>query len=214
MALPAVAPISWKLPGSSMRSIRSRTVSRPPLCCRSTRSAPPISFASATRARISASSSSQPTGAVCCVRGKGESSGIGDVSCILQQTLWYVWWGCNVCQQTLKVPHGDRREPHGAPLRRNSCASRGVPLANSVALRGVLGGLRVEPDFPSCCIAQSAAHYRRARRSLRSCRTDRPGTPGADRAYHGACGGRPIRQSHPARRPGDQPPHGCRRPRR
>ena len=30
VALPAAPPISWKLPESSMRSIRSRTVSRPP----------------------------------------------------------------------------------------------------------------------------------------------------------------------------------------
>ena len=32
VALPAVAPISWKLPASSMRSMRSRTVRRPPAC--------------------------------------------------------------------------------------------------------------------------------------------------------------------------------------
>ena len=42
VALPAMAPISWNLPGSSMRSIRSRTVSRPPACWRATRSAPPM----------------------------------------------------------------------------------------------------------------------------------------------------------------------------
>ena len=31
-ALPAMAPTSWKLPESTRRSMRSRTVSRPPSC--------------------------------------------------------------------------------------------------------------------------------------------------------------------------------------
>ena len=61
VALPAMAPISWKLSGSSMRSMRSRTVSRPPLCWRSTRSGPPSSFARAMRRRSSSSSGSHPT---------------------------------------------------------------------------------------------------------------------------------------------------------
>ena len=58
-ATPAIAPISWKLPASSSRSIRSRTVRRPPACCRATFSSPPIRRASASRRRSSSSSGCQ-----------------------------------------------------------------------------------------------------------------------------------------------------------
>src|SRR5262245_30622668 len=57
---PAIAPVSWKDFRSSSRSIRSRTVSRPLARCRSTRSAPPSSRASASRRRSSSISGSQP----------------------------------------------------------------------------------------------------------------------------------------------------------
>ncbi len=59
--LPAIEPVSWKLPESNSRSIRSRTVSRPLACWRSTRSAPPIRRASSSRRRSSSSSGSQVT---------------------------------------------------------------------------------------------------------------------------------------------------------
>src|SRR3954464_7322960 len=54
-----MAPVSWKLPGSSSRSIRSRTVRRPLACWRATRSSPPICRASSSRRRNSSSSGSQ-----------------------------------------------------------------------------------------------------------------------------------------------------------
>ena len=44
-AVPAIAPISWNVPGSSRSATRSRTVSRPREWWKSTLSAPPISFA-------------------------------------------------------------------------------------------------------------------------------------------------------------------------
>ena len=90
-----------------MRSIRSRTVRRPPACWRATRSAPPISLASATRARSSASSGSQPTGAVCCGRGEGRVVGHrrpvpglasahgrpADATCASAQARWRARYG-------------------------------------------------------------------------------------------------------------------------
>src|SRR5262245_507118 len=57
--LPAMAPISWKLPASIKASIRSRTVRRPPSCWRRTFSDPPISRAISSRALSSSSSSCQ-----------------------------------------------------------------------------------------------------------------------------------------------------------
>src|SRR4051794_2324865 len=54
-----MAPVSWKLPGSNRRSIRSRTVSRPLARWRSTRSSPPMRRASSSRRRSSSSSGSQ-----------------------------------------------------------------------------------------------------------------------------------------------------------
>src|SRR5919109_735344 len=59
VARPARAPVSWKLPGSKRRSIRSRTVSRPEACWRATRSWPPMRRASSSRLRSSSSSRSQ-----------------------------------------------------------------------------------------------------------------------------------------------------------
>ena len=44
---PEVEPISWNVPGSHMAAKRSRTVSLPAARWRATRSAPPISAASA-----------------------------------------------------------------------------------------------------------------------------------------------------------------------
>ena len=60
---PASAPVSWNVPSSNSRSIRSRTVSRPDACWRSTRSSPPIRRASSSRRRSSSSSGSQDTAA-------------------------------------------------------------------------------------------------------------------------------------------------------
>src|SRR4051794_24700426 len=57
-----MAPVSWKLPGSNRRSIRSLTVSRPEECWRSTRSSPPRRRASSSRRRSSSSSGSQLIG--------------------------------------------------------------------------------------------------------------------------------------------------------
>src|SRR3954468_10213508 len=57
-----MAPVSWKLPGSNRRSIRSRTVRRPEECWRSTRSSPPSRRASSSRRRSSSSSGSQLIG--------------------------------------------------------------------------------------------------------------------------------------------------------
>ena len=54
--MPDSAPTSWKLPASSSRWMRSRTVSRPASCWRLTLSAPPIASAIAVR-RASSSSS-------------------------------------------------------------------------------------------------------------------------------------------------------------
>ena len=58
-ARPASAPVSWKEPASSRRSMRSRTGSRPASRCRATRSSPPICFASSVRRAISSSSGFQ-----------------------------------------------------------------------------------------------------------------------------------------------------------
>src|SRR5258708_11005807 len=60
-AWPVSSPTSWKLPGSSSASIRSRTVSRPASCCLLTLSAPPIARAISWRRRSSSSSGSQLT---------------------------------------------------------------------------------------------------------------------------------------------------------
>src|SRR5437763_4971641 len=58
---PASAPISSKVPGSSRRSMRSRTVMRPASCWRRTRSSPPIRRANSSRRRSSSSSGRQFT---------------------------------------------------------------------------------------------------------------------------------------------------------
>src|SRR5262245_41244452 len=55
-------PVSWKVPSSNSRSIRSRTVRRPEACWRATRSSPPIRRASSSRRRSSSSSGSQLIG--------------------------------------------------------------------------------------------------------------------------------------------------------
>ena len=60
---PASAPVSWKEPSSSRRSMRSRTVRRPDARWRATRSSPPIRLASSSRRRSSSSSGCQLTGA-------------------------------------------------------------------------------------------------------------------------------------------------------
>src|SRR5438132_699384 len=57
--MPEIAPISWKLSGSTRRSMRSRTVSRPWSRCRLTLSTPPISRANASRRARSSSSGFQ-----------------------------------------------------------------------------------------------------------------------------------------------------------
>src|ERR1700688_1329158 len=54
-AVPEIAPISWKLFGSTRPSMRSRTVSRPWSRCRLTLSTPPISRAKASRRARSSS---------------------------------------------------------------------------------------------------------------------------------------------------------------
>src|SRR5882757_10762639 len=58
-ATPEIAPISWKVFGSTSLSIRSRTVSRPWSRCRLTLSTPPISRANASRRARSSSSGFQ-----------------------------------------------------------------------------------------------------------------------------------------------------------
>src|SRR5260221_10090318 len=57
--MPEIAPISWKLAGSTSLSMRSRTVSRPWSRCRLTFSTPPISRANASRRARSSSSGFQ-----------------------------------------------------------------------------------------------------------------------------------------------------------
>src|SRR6266436_6041280 len=57
--MPEIAPISWKLVGSTSLSMRSRTVSRPWSRCRLTFSTPPISRANASRRARSSSSGFQ-----------------------------------------------------------------------------------------------------------------------------------------------------------
>src|SRR5579883_2087196 len=57
--IPEIAPISWKLPASTILSMRSRTVSRPWSRCRLTFSTPPISRAKASRRASSSSSGFQ-----------------------------------------------------------------------------------------------------------------------------------------------------------
>src|SRR5215467_5183847 len=57
--IPEIAPISWKLSGSTSFSMRSRTVSRPWSRCRLTFSTPPISRANASRRASSSSSGFQ-----------------------------------------------------------------------------------------------------------------------------------------------------------
>src|SRR5271168_2149495 len=57
--MPAMAPTSWKLLGSTSLSMRSRTVSRPWSRCRLTFSTPPISRANASRRARSSSSGFQ-----------------------------------------------------------------------------------------------------------------------------------------------------------
>src|ERR1700760_996919 len=57
--MPEIAPTSWKLLASTMRSMRSRTVSRPWSRCRLTFSTPPISRANASRRASSSSSGFQ-----------------------------------------------------------------------------------------------------------------------------------------------------------
>ena len=63
VALPASEPTSRKEPLSSNDAMRSRTVSLPPACCRSTFSGPPMASAIARRRASSSSSSSQPIAA-------------------------------------------------------------------------------------------------------------------------------------------------------
>src|SRR3979411_3263053 len=58
-ATPEIAPISWKVFGSTSLSMRSRTVSRPWSRCRLTLSTPPISRANASRRARSSSSGFQ-----------------------------------------------------------------------------------------------------------------------------------------------------------
>src|ERR1700722_7489650 len=58
-AIPEIAPISWKLLGSTSLSMRSRTLSRPWSRCRLTLSTPPISRANASRRARSSSSGFQ-----------------------------------------------------------------------------------------------------------------------------------------------------------
>src|SRR6516225_4607177 len=57
--IPEIAPISWKLSGSTSFSMRSRTVSRPWSRCRLTFSTPPISRANVSRRASSSSSGFQ-----------------------------------------------------------------------------------------------------------------------------------------------------------
>ena len=62
VAVPASAPISWKVPGSASRSIRSRTVSLPRPCWKATLSGPPICSAMRRCRSISLTSSFQLMG--------------------------------------------------------------------------------------------------------------------------------------------------------
>ena len=74
-ALPAIAPTSWKVPGSSRAPTRSRTVSRPPSCWRLTLSGPPIASAMAWRRARSSSSGCQLIRSAPYSRGRWSSRG-------------------------------------------------------------------------------------------------------------------------------------------
>jgi len=87
-ALPAIDPISWKLCSSMRRSMRSRTVSRPPSCWRCTLSGPPISRAIRSRALSSSSSVCQ---LICRPHGKRRRALVGHAVAVAsaQLRLWH-----------------------------------------------------------------------------------------------------------------------------
>ena len=155
-------PISWNVSASSMRSMRSRTVSRPPACWRATRSAPPISRASAWRWRSSASSGSQLSVDDCAAVAGCEDVTLS--SAIRFRSMRYSGWSLRVW------------------AIRAAAQQSHAPLSIWARTRGVCVG-----RAGARCAAASAGPRDRTRGRAAAARFHLPAGPGAGRAGHSPC---------------------------
>ena len=110
-----MVPISWKEPGSSRASIRSRTVSLPPWCWRSTLAGPPIRWAMASRRCSSATSAVQESSGAVAHRGDGRAGPPAAAQCKTPaMSLVLVEVADRVATVTLNNP--DERNTLTAPM--------------------------------------------------------------------------------------------------
>ena len=219
-ARPASRPVSWKLPGSSRRSMRSRTVSRPASRARATRSSPPIRSAYSARRAISSSSGFQDTARWYSLapdegagprlrrrdlgqRARGLRRGAADLR------------RAAAARSRLAAARERAAERRGAARRSSPPSSTLMPLGNraedyAVVLAALEAGVALtdQADYDACTRARTSAWLRALPRALlrgaRRARRARSGGLGAllppyraaPRAAAPARGRRPARDRH------------------